>query len=150
MSKRTLILGAALLILAMLAGCRMLTNVEVDFDTGSFSKAQRIVVADAAGKEKAVLTGKADIDAFVEAMEVEGWHIAELPQGLTEAGRFTLWQQETVTALIGESEAKENEICTFRCYQEGDYLTVDTGVMDISFTFAIPQGAADYLRALVQ
>lgn len=150
MSKRTLILGAALLILAMLSGCRFLTRTNVDFDADSISKAQRIVVADAAGKEKAVLTGKADIDAFVAAMEVEGWHIAELPQGLTEAGRFTLWQQETVTALIGESEAKENEICTFRCYQEGDYLTIDTGVMDISFTFAIPQGAADYLRALVQ
>lgn len=150
MSKRTLILGAALLILAMLSGCRFLTRTNVDFDADSISKAQRIVVADAAGKEKAVLTGKADIDAFVEAMEVEGWHIAELPQGLTEAGRFTLWQQETVTALIGESEAKENEICTFRCYQEGDYLTIDTGVMDISFAFAIPQGAADYLRALVQ
>lgn len=150
MSKRTLILGAALLILAMLSGCRMLTNVEVDFDTGSFSKAQRIVVADAAGKEKAVLTGKADIDAFVDAVNVDGWKFEELPGGLTEAGRFTLWQTGTVTALIGESEAKENEICTFRCYQEGDYLTVDTGVMDISFTFAIPQGAADYLRALVQ
>ena len=150
MKKRILTSIAVLLCLLSLAGCKTIVPGE-NFDVGhDISKAQRIVVADAAGKEKAVLTGKADIDAFVEAMEVEDWHIAELPQGLTEAGSFALWQQETVTALIGESEAKENEICTFRCYQEGDYLTIDTGVMDISFTFAIPQGAADYLRTLVQ
>ena len=151
MKKRILLPIAALLCLTLLAGCKFLTRTDFDFDTDSISKAQKIVVHDAAGNEKAVLSEEADLDAFVETVNVGGWKfIKEVPEGLTEAGSFALWQQETVTALIGESEAKENEICTFRCYQEGDYLTIDTGVMDISFTFAIPQGAADYLRTLVQ
>lgn len=147
MRKRTLILGAALLALALLAGCKMVARAGIDFDADSLSKAQRIVIQDAAGNEKAVLEDGEDIDAFVDAVNVANagrWKFATLPEGLAGAGSFTLWQEETVTALFGEGEA--NELCTFRIYEEGDYLTVETGVMD--FTFAIPRRSADYLRGL--
>jgi len=146
MKKRILLSLAALLCLALLAGCKSLTKVDVTFDADEFSKTQEIVVSDAAGNEKAVLTNKADIDAFADAMNVGGWKFAELPKGLTEAGSFTLWQTETVTALIGEKEAEINEICTFRIYQDGDYLTIETGLMDIPFS--IPRETANYLRGL--
>ena len=146
MSKRFLIVGAALLFLAMLAGCKTIGKTEYAFDADTLSKAQKIVVTDSAGNEKAVLTEKDDIDAFVDAVNVGRWKFQELPEGLTEAGGFTLWQIETLTALIGQSEAKVNEICTFRIYENGDYLTIETGLMD--FSFSIPQETADYLRSL--
>lgn len=144
MKKRILLPIAALLCLVLLAGCQTLVNK--DFDADTLSKAQKIVVADAAGNEKAVLTEKADIDAFVDAVNVGGWKLVELPEGLTKAGGFTLWQAETVTALIGEKEAKVNEICTFRIYEDGDYLTIETALMD--FPFSISESAAAYLRDL--
>ena len=149
MSKRFLIAGAALLFLAMLAGCRIIDRTEYAFDTDTLSKAQKIVVTDAAGNEKAVLTEKEDIDAFVDAVNVGNigrWKFQELPEGLTAAGGFTLWQVETLTALIGQGEAKANEICTFRVYEDGNYLTIETVLID--FSFSIPQETADYLRGL--
>jgi len=146
MKKRILLPLAALLCLVLLAGCQSLTKVDVTFDADGFSKTQKIVVSDAAGNEKAVLTDEAGIDAFADALNAGGWKFAELPKGLTGAGSFTLWQTETVTALIGEKEAKINEICTFRIYQDGDYLTIETGLMDIPFS--IPRETADYLRSL--
>lgn len=145
MKKRILLPLAVLLCLALLAGCKIMVP-GTHFDTDSISKAQKIVVTDAAGNEKAVLTEQADIDAFVNAVNVGGWKFAELPEDLTEAGSFTLWQVETITALIGEKEAKVNELCTFRIYQDGDYLTIKTELIDISF--AISREAADYLRGL--
>lgn len=146
MKKRILLPLAALLAVALLSGCRFLTRTNIDFDADSISKAQKIIVADAAGNEKAVLTEEADIDAFVEAVNVGGWRFAELPEGLTQAGSFALWQEETVTALTGEGERKENQICTFRIYEDGDYLTIETGLMDLSFS--IPRETAEYLREL--
>lgn len=147
MKKRLLLPIAVLLCLAMLSGCKFLTRTDIDFDTDSISKAQKIVIHDAAGDEKAVLSTESEIDAFVEAMNVGGWKfIEDVPEGLTEVGSFTLWQRETVTALIGESEAKENEICTFHIYEDGDYLTVEAWVIDM--TFSIPGETADYLRGL--
>lgn len=147
MKKRILLPIAALLCLTLLAGCKFLTRTDFDFDTDSISKAQKIVVQDAAGNEKAVLSEEADLDAFVETVNVGGWKfIKEVPGDLTEAGSFTLWQRETITALAGGGETKENEICTFRIYADGDYLTIETGLIDVSF--AIPQSTADYLRGL--
>lgn len=139
-------IAAVLLVLALLPGCRFLTRTNIDFDTDSISKAQKIIATDAAGNEKAVLTEEADIEAFVEAANVGGWKFKELPEGLTQAGGFTLWQQETVTALTGEGEGKENELCTFRIYDNGDYLTIETALIDVPFS--IPKETADYLRSL--
>ena len=149
MRERTLLGGVILLCLLFLAGCRMVTQTNIDFDTNSLTKAQKIVVHDASGNEKAVLTEKEDIDAFVDAVNaanVGRWKFQELPEGLTEAGSFTLWQVETITALVGEKEAKTNEICTFQTYEDGNYLTIKTILMD--FTFSIPENTAEYLRSL--
>lgn len=142
MKKYVLLLTAALLSFALLAGCvKVQENI-------SFSKAQKIVVYDAAGNEKTALTEQADIKAFVDAVSVKGWKFSQLPEGLTEAGSFVLWQEETVTALFGGREPKVNEICTFRVYEGGDgeYLTIETGVMD--FHLSVPNETGDYLRGL--
>lgn len=146
MKERTLLGGVILLCLLFLAGCNMVTQTNIDFHTNSFSKAQKIVIHDAAGNEKAALTEKSDIDNFVDAVSVDGWKLQELPENLTEAGSFTLWQTETITALIGEKEAKVNEICTFRIYEDGDYLTIEAMLADVPF--AISHEAAEYLRNL--
>ena len=149
MRERTLLGGVILLCLLFLSGCKMVTRTNIDFDANSLSKAQKIVVCDAAGNEKSVLTEKEDIDAFVDAVSVANvgrWKFQELPEGLTEAGSFTLWQEETVTAFIGEKEAKANEICTFQTYEDGNYLTIKTILMD--FTFSIPESTAAYLPGL--
>lgn len=144
MRERTLLGGVILLCLLFLAGCKMVTQTNIDFDTNSFTKAQKIVVRDASGNEKAALTEKADIDNFVDAVSADGWKLQELPENLTEAGSFTLWQTETITALIGEKETKVNEICTFRIYGDGDYLTIEAMLVDLPF--AISHEAAEYLR----
>ena len=72
--------------------------------------------------------------------------MAEKPADLTPSGSFTLWQEETITALLGEKTAETREICTLQCYEDGDYLTIVTGVVDL--TFSIPQETAAYLRSL--
>ena len=149
MRDRILLGAAALLFLLFLAGCRTAVPGE-RYDVGSdISKAQKIVIRDAAGEEKSVLETEEEIDAFVQAADVEGWRLTEKPEGLTEAGRFTLWQRETVTALVGGGETKEVEICTFLVYEDGDVLTIDTGFAGIAFHFTIPREAAEYLRGLL-
>lgn len=148
MKRRTLLGGVILLCLLLLAGCK--TVVPGDhFDAGNdIAKAQKIVFHDASGNEKGSLTEEAEIDAFVEAVDVEGWHIADLPEHLTPAGSFTLWQTGTVTAFMDQDEAKSVEICTLRVYRSGDCLTIEAGPVDISFT--IPKASADYLRGLLE
>ena len=66
MKKRILVSLAALACLAMLGGCKFLSRTNIDFDADSISKAQQIVVQDAAGNEKSVLKGEEEIDAFNE------------------------------------------------------------------------------------
>ena len=149
MTRRLCVPLAALLCLLALAGCRVLSEYRVttDLNAEEFSKAQKIVVTDDGGTERAVLTEEADIEAFVEAMDITRWHIADLPEGLTPSGTVTLHQTETVTALIGEREAEVQEICTLQCYEGGDYLTLDLGFFGAAITFSIPPEAADYLSS---
>lgn len=148
MKKRVFAIFAALACLLALAGCTTVVKGEKwDFDADEIAKAQKIVVADASGKEKAVLETEEEIDAFVKAVTVENWDFAELPEGVKKAGSFTLWQTETVKAFFREKEAEIKEICTFVIYDQ-NYLTIDTGVMDLTFTFAIPGSVGNYLREL--
>ena len=141
MTRRLCVSMTALLCLLALAGCRT-----ASFDGEELAKTQRIVIADAGGAERGVLTEEADIDRLVEAVNLDNWRIAEKPEGLTPSGTLTLWQEETITALLGEKTAETREICTLQCYEDGDYLTIVTGVVDI--TFSIPQETAAYLRSL--
>lgn len=138
-----------MLCVLLLAGCRS-TAIGKNFNPGSeFSKAQKIVISDAEGNEKAVLETEEEIDAFVRAVNVEGWRLADPPENLEKAGSFAFWQTETVTALLGDRKAESKEICTFLIYQEEDYLTIDTGFVGITITFSIPEEASAYLRDLV-
>lgn len=147
MRKRILRVSAVLLCLALLSGCKLLTQTNIDFDADSISKAQKIVIRNADGEEKGVLTGEEEVEAFVDAMNLGGWRLQELPEGLAEAGGFTLWQQETVAALTGGSSSGMAELCTLRVYADGDYLVIETGLADVPF--AIPRETADYLRSLL-
>lgn len=141
MKKYVLCSAVILLGFAVLAGC-----VKAE-EKISFSKAQKIVVCDAAGNEKTVLTEQAEIDAFVAAVSVDGWRFSRLPEGLTEVCSFTLRQADPITASPGERETTGNEICTFRlCEGGGYYLTIETGVMDVPLS--VPRETADYLREL--
>lgn len=141
MTRRLCVSLTALLCLLALAGCRT-----ASFDGEELSKTQRIVIADAGGAERGVLTEEADIERLVEAVNVTGWHIAEKPEGLTPSGTLTLWQEETAAVLLAGREPEQRELCTLQCYEDGDYLTIVTGVVDL--TFSIPQETAAYLRSL--
>lgn len=148
MKKRLFAVFAVLVCVLALAGCRtMVLGERGDFDMDEIAKAQKIVVADASGQEKAVLETEEEIDAFVKAITVENWDFAELPEGAEKAGSFTLWQQATVKAFLGEKETKTQEICTFVIYDQ-DYLTIETGVMNLNFTFSVPASVGAYLREL--
>ena len=145
---RKLLPVSLVLCLLLLAGCRV---ADVNFNPDrEMSKAQKIVVAGTEGDEKAVLETEDEIDAFVKSVNVEGWRLADLPEGLTGAGSFTLWQTETLTALFGDKKAELKEICAFLIYEDGDYLTIDTGFANIAISFSIPEETADYLRSLTQ
>lgn len=139
---------AALLCLLSLAGCK--AGISSKLDADEFPKAQRIAAIDASGAERAVLETEADIDAFVEAVNIEDWHMEELPEGLQKGGAFILYQTETITAFMGDREAEIQEICTFQCYQDAPYLTVDVGIVDLSIHFSIPQETADYLQGILE
>ncbi len=141
MTRRLCVSLTALLCLLALAGCRT-----ASFDGEELSKTQRIVIADAGGAERGVLTEETDIDRLVEAMNVDSWQIAEKPEGLTPSGTLTLWQEETAAVLLAGKEPEQRELCTLQCYEDGDYLTIVTGVVDV--TFSIPQETAAYLRSL--
>lgn len=148
MKKRLFAIFAVLACVLALAGCKTMVRGEKGgFDVDEIAKAQKIVVADASGKEKAVLETEEEIDAFVEAVTVENWDFADLPENAEKAGSFTLWQEETVKAFFGEKEAKNLEICTFVIYDQ-DYLTIDTEMMNLQFTFSIPANVGAYLREL--
>ena len=97
-----------------------------------------------------MLETEADIDAFVEAVNLEDWHMEELPEGLQKGGAFILYQTETITAFMGDREAEIQEICTFQCYQDAPYLTVDVGIVDLSIHFSIPQETVDYLQGILE
>lgn len=137
MKKRCTAVLLALVCL-LLAGCK--TMEQINFDVESVSKAQKIVVADASGAEKSTLTEEADIEAFIEAADIEGWRFADLPESLEKAGSFTLWQEVT-------GGGKSLKICTLIIYDR-DYLTIDTGVAGLKPSFSLPQNAALYLRGL--
>ena len=141
MTRRLCVSLTALLCLLALAGCRT-----ASFDGEELAKTQRIVIADAGGAERGVLTEEADIDRLVEAVNLDNWRIAEKPEGLTPSGSFTLWQEETAAVLLAGREPEQRELCTLQCYEDGDYLTIVTGVVDL--TFSIPQETAAYLRSL--
>ena len=143
MTRRLCVSLTALLCLLALAGCRTASG---GFDGEELSKTQRIVIADAGGVERGALTEEADIDRLVEAVNLDNWRIAEKPEGLTPSGTLTLWQEETAAALLAGREPEQRELCTLQCYEDGDYLTIVTGVVDL--TFSIPQETAAYLRSL--
>ncbi|MCI8716466.1 MAG: hypothetical protein HFF66_11825 [Oscillospiraceae bacterium] len=148
---RKLLPVSLVLCLLLLAGCRAATVVGANFNPDrEMAKAQKIVVANAEGDEKAVLETEDEIDAFVKSVNVEGWRLADLPEGLTGAGSFTLWQTETLTALFGDKKAELKEICAFLIYEDGDYLTIDTGFANIAISFSIPEETAAYFRSLTQ
>lgn len=145
MKKRVFTVFTALLCLLALAGCK--TEVEDGFDIEDIAKSQKITVADASGKEKAVLETASEIEAFLDAVNMEGWQFAELPKGMEKAGSFTLWQSETVNPFSGGKEAVLREICTFTIYGQ-DYLSIEPDVMGMTFTLAVPEAAGTYLREL--
>ena len=126
---RKLLPVSLVLCLLLLAGCRAATVVGANFNPDrEMAKAQKIVVANAEGDEKAVLETEDEIGA----------------------GSFTLWQTETLTALFGDKKAELKEICAFLIYEDGDYLTIDTGFANIAISFSIPEETADYFRSLTQ
>lgn len=139
---------AVLACAVLLDGCQFVTRTDVKFDVGSISKAQRIEVSTASGGPLRTLEGVEEIEAFVKAVSVDGWSLSELPEGLTRECAFTLFQTETVTALVGQGESREVELCTFHTYQDADFLTIEAG--PFQFHFSIPAGAAAYLHSFIQ
>ena len=132
---RKLLPVSLVLCLLLMAGCRAATVVGANFNPD---------------REMAKAQTEDEIDAFVKSVNVEGWRLADLPEGLTGAGSFTLWQTETLTALFGDKKAELKEICAFLIYEDGDYLTIDTGFANIAISFSIPEETADYFRSLTQ
>ena len=141
MKERTLIGGFLLLCLLFLAGC------QADSDFDAISKAQRIEIADAAtGEHIRTLESEEEIEAFVNALTRDvRWKFQDPPEGAVKAGAFTLYQNETIHP--GNTAPRTLELCTLYSYGNAPYLSIATGLGDVSF--AIPQETADYLHTLL-
>ena len=85
-----------------------------------------------------------------DALEAREIIKCKVLEGLQKGGAFILYQTETITAFMGDREAEIQEICTFQCYQDAPYLTVDVGIVDLSIHFSIPQETVDYLQGILE
>lgn len=134
----------ALLCALLLSGCQTAL-----LPRDAAARAQRVEIADAAaGESLDVLESERSLEAFVEALKLEDWQMAELPEGAELEGLFTLYQEDFFAALFRGEPAELQEICTLCSYREVPYLTIQTGLGDISFF--IPESAAAYLHSLMR
>ena len=106
-------------------------------------------------KELAVLAAKA-----LDSKKGEDIKIMEVTEQTTLADYFIIGYdilKKAAKGILNRQVFDENFLMAvatvgamaLAIYENGDYLTIDTGLADIEITFAIPQNASDYLQTLI-
>lgn len=144
MRIKTMVLPLAFLMLAG-SGCRADREADESLCRSELVKAQEIEVVPA-GDEKplATITAQADIDAFVQALDVDHWQIAALPDDVSEVGTFRIAQQGTIHFGQTESGGPLDDVATLTLYEDS-YVRAALCDPELTMTFTVGEDAAQYM-----
>ncbi|KMK75240.1 hypothetical protein [Alkalihalobacillus pseudalcaliphilus] len=124
----------------MILGACQATKTEDDVS----EKDQKVEIVSTGGDIEESLTKKEDIQAFIDALQIEKWESDTLPEGATEMKRAKMSSLDTVqlSNLLDNPEVSlDGEIII---YENIPYITLSTTLMDLHFS--IPDEVADYLN----
>lgn len=142
MKKRTL-LCLFLLILVGLCACSAENDSDISAD--DLEKAQAIAIVDASGNLRQTLTTTTDIEAFVTALDIEHWTLAEIPTNATCHATFGFSQEKTIHFGENASDGQLYDIGTLTLF-DAPYLRMN--MLGFTFDFTIPDAAYNTLAAM--
>lgn len=145
--RKTFTCGLFLLLIltvSLLCGCRVTKTPDLEDYSLEFSKAQE-VTAIPAGTDEVIqtLSDTEEIADFVNALRIDEWKLAKLPDGAEEIGSFRLSQESTLKLGQTEREQTLDDICIITLYDKA-YINLE--IADVNLAFTISDEAADYLN----
>lgn len=133
---------------ALFCGCGKEESSDVSEYYNEVSKAQEIAVVSAdTSSVIQTISGKEEIEAFMAALDMEGWELGKLPKGAEEIGSFGLSQEETVKFGQTETDGELYDVCKISVY-DASYAKFETAGLDM--VFEISEDAADYLQGFFE
>lgn len=148
--KKTLTVFAIMLTL-LLCGCRASENAD-NLDYGdTFSKAQAIAVISSDTSEVIeTITDTKDINNFTQALDVDQWELASLPDNASKLGSFGLSKQNTIQLFDANSDQTLYDVGTITLY-EGGYISIEVDGLDwLNATFEVSEDTYDFLKAFFE
>lgn len=114
------------------------------FDGEELSKAQVLVITDAAGTELETITEPDTLQALVDALRIEDWELTDLPENAQPKLVAALYQEPTETVL-GKDGEELLHLCDLTVYEAGCYVSLgfDIAMLELNLDFLAPQGALD-------
>lgn len=143
MKTRTL-LGLLLFLLITLCACSAQNESDVSAD--DLKKAQAIAVTDADGNLLQTITSNADIEAFVTALDIDHWSLADIPQDANPLATFGFSQEKTIHFGEKANDGQLYDIGTLSLF-DAPYLRMT--ILGFTFDFSIPDAAYDYLCGML-
>ena len=143
MKTRTL-LGLLLFLLITLCACSAQNESDVSAD--DLKKAQAIAVTDADGNLLQTITSNADIEAFVTALDIDHWSLADIPQDAKHLATFGLSQEKTIHFGEKANDGQLYDVGTLSLF-DAPYLRMT--ILGFTFDFSIPDAAYDYLCGML-
>lgn len=133
-----------ILTVSLLCGCRVTKTPNLEDYSLEFSKAQEIT-AIPAGTDEVIqtLSDTEEIADFVNALRIDEWKLAKLPDGAEEIGSFRLSQESTLKLGQTERDRTLDDICVITLY---DNAYVNLEIANVNLAFTISDEAADYLN----
>ena len=92
--KRLLAIFCALAATALLAGCAA-PSEDGSINSEELLKAQALVITDVDEAEPREITDEDAVREFVENLDLEGWELADLPEGLEAQRTIAFYQTST-------------------------------------------------------
>lgn len=134
------IIAAALLAALLLSGCGEQRGEDVPF-----AKAQLIELRDAAGEEVLSITDSEEIEAFVIALEMDGWSPAAIPQDAALLCTAEFYQEKTVK--LGQTQPEGWDLVLRLELYEGGVIAVE--LLSTTMALELTPSAAEYLEGLL-
>lgn len=135
------IIAAALLAALLLSGC----GEQRDGEDVPFAKAQLIELRDAVGEEVLSITDSEEIEAFVIALEMDGWSPAAIPQDAALLCTAEFYQEKTVK--LGQTQPEGWDLVLRMELYEGGVIAVE--LLSTTMALELTPSAAEYLEGLL-
>lgn len=130
----------------LLIGCVRGEDDDESSITDNFENTQRVEVISTDGLNITTISDESEIESFVDALKIDEWDSADIPQGSTEGKTFKMYQKETLK--LGDSENQKdnlNEVAIMTTYKDAPY--VKFSLKSFSFNFKVPTEVAGYLES---